>query len=135
MAFTDAQKATIRKYLGWSPRYAQVPEQLEHENAMNSIAAFPEQQTLCEAAIVKLDAHDALMDDVISRQAADAVGTIKLRGNDEWSNWRGVGRMLSGRLASLLGASIGFDYWSTTGPDRNASWSGFGGGDNAVRHG
>lgn len=134
MAFTDSQKATIRKYLGWSPRYAQVPEQLEHELAMNSISAFPEQQALVEAQLTLLDTHFALLTGIRTRQAASAVGEITLRGTGELRDWRKIGRQLCAQLASLLGATVGVDFWGESGPDTNSSWGG-GSSRNAVRFG
>lgn len=116
MAFTDTQKAQIRRWLGWSGRYFQTDSQLEQ--ALLAIAA--ETQLLVEAEITNLTTIDAALSSSSLRThfKAEQVGSITLQGADELELLRSQGRQAVGRIAAMLGVEVRHDAFAGAAPSR-----------------
>jgi hypothetical protein len=68
VALTEAQRVSIRFYLGWSARFHQTDSRLEQ--AMNAIDTLPETQTRVEAVLTDLDSVATAIKDSYSRLKA-----------------------------------------------------------------
>lgn len=120
MAFTDAERVQIRRWMGGSFLFIYHDDRLE--SAMNTVEALPDSgatedyitDTLlvrCEAAFVQLAALEnkllALDADEIKIDAVRAQGAI-----------RQIGRVYSSQLANALGFNAVLrDAWSMADPD------------------
>lgn len=111
MALTDAQRAEIRMFLGWTPRYGQTDNALER--AMNAIETFPADESLITNAIgddppgllASIKDVDSKLIVAHGRLKADNVGSIQLN-RREMSQLYRDGKRMVGRLARLLGVEV-----------------------------
>jgi len=118
MALTDAQKAEIRMFLGWTPRYGQVDDALTR--ALSAIETFPADESLITNAIgddppgllVSIKDVDAKLVNAHGRLKADNVGSIQLN-RAELRQLRSEGKRLVGRLAGILGVEVRGDPFSS----------------------
>lgn len=113
MAFTEAQRVSIRHYLGWSERFHQTWPRLEQ--AMNAIDALsdPAAQTKIESILTKLDAIETSITSAYDRLKAMKVGSIELPGDNEVKTLRSEGRRFAGQLAARLGVEVEYDVFGT----------------------
>lgn len=117
MALTDAERAKIRLYLGWSSRFFASDSALEQ--ALNAIDGLPEALALIQNAIdgsppgllAALEDVDAKLVASHSRLKASVVGSITLN-QGELAELRREGKRLTSRLATLLGVEVVRDVWS-----------------------
>jgi hypothetical protein len=140
MAFTDAQKVSIRNYLGWTIRFRQTDTRLEQ--ALNTISQdiYVEDQTKILAILAELATIDAALVSARGRLKALAVGSITLPGKNEIGMLRSEGRRLVGRLAVEMGVAVRHDVFSGSGPRFFATLdgpdkSGATGGGNMMKQG
>lgn len=103
MAFTGAEKATIRMYLGWSARFAQTDTAVER--AMSAIEGMPDDLALARVHLTELARLDAAITACEARFKADQVGSITLS-QTEISRLRSRGAQVVGRLATLFGVEV-----------------------------
>lgn len=114
MALTDAQKAQIRRYLG----YPDVNRLLHHqlEGALVAISAAGE--TEISGLLAQLATLDAQLQASWGRQKVKKAENVVLAGPDEICALRHEGRRLVGALATLLDVSVRaspFDSGSSVG--------------------
>ena len=114
MALSDAQRAQVRKYLGWPARWWQTTSQLEQ--AMNALDQAAAELAEVLTMLTELAAHDARITACYGRLKAMKVGSIELTGHGEILALRSEGRRLSGRLSAKLGVPIIQDAWGSGGP-------------------
>lgn len=102
MAFTDAEKAEIRLYLGWQARWAAFDGALER--AVNAIGSGPylAEENQAREILAELRRIDAALVGAEKRLKARNVGPIALNAR-ELGDLRDRGRTFVGRLARLLG--------------------------------
>jgi putative ubiquitin-RnfH superfamily antitoxin RatB of RatAB toxin-antitoxin module len=118
MAFTDAQRASIRLYLGWAGRWFQTDFQLEQ--AMDSATA--ETQALVVVELANCATADTAINSASlathfkAASVGNAQGGIVLQGADELELLRNRGRQAAGRIAAMLGVGIRHDAFSAAGP-------------------
>lgn len=135
VVFTDAQRASIRWYLGWSARFHQSDSGLEQ--AMSAIDQETDGATnpLIVAQLTALDGIRDAIAAAYTRLKALEVGSIKLSGPGEIGMLRSEGRRLSGALAATLDVPTRHDVWSGMGNKSSYGPNGSGGGGNTYRHG
>ena len=117
MAFTESEKAKIRMYMGWSPRFHQTDVALEQ--AMNAVDALPDTLVLIQnpiggtppGVIAALEDVDAKITAAHGRLKADTVGSIQLNRSELKQLYREGKRQVS-RLATLLGTEVRRDVFS-----------------------
>ena len=128
MPLSEADKAKIRMYMGWSPRFFQTDVALEQ--AMNAVDNLPEVLTLLQnpingtppGVIASLEDIDAKLVTAHARLKADKVGSIQLNRN-EMRQLRKEGKRLVSRLATYLGTEVKRDVFSGSLPrSRDSHW-------------
>jgi hypothetical protein len=131
MAFSESDKAKIRLYMGWSPRFHQTDVALEQ--AMNAVDNLPEVLALIQnpiggsppGYIASLEALDAKIVEAQENLPADQVGSIKLNRNEMRQLYR-EGKRLVSRLATLLGTEVRTDIFSGRLPrTRSSHWGNY----------
>lgn len=130
MALTAAQKAEVRRWLGWPARFHQFDSRLE--NAMDALATEPEHEAQITnpltgtppGILAELDDIDAKLRDAHKRIKASEVGNIKLNNGREIAWLRREGRRHTRRLAALLGVERRVDVF---GSGDVHTFAGFGG--------
>lgn len=122
-AFTEAQRTSIRRYLGWSARFAQVDTALEL--ALNAIENDTGAYDLVIVLLGKLDGVSTKLDGVYTRLKATQVGTLKLDGATEVAVIRSEGRRFAGQMASIFGVPIRHDAFGAFGPKTTQGWGGY----------
>jgi len=132
MAFTGAEKSTIREYMGWSARFAQSDTALER--AMSAIETFPDDEAKARTHLVELARIDAAITACEARFKAAKVGSITLA-DDELHKLRSRGEERLGRLATLLGVEVRNSPFQPTLPSFRSSWGGPIGGGNSQMQG
>lgn len=106
MAFTDTQKAQIRRALGWSARYYQFDSRLDQ--AMSSLATQPEVELLVTGTLenngilANIDDIQTKLRASHARLKANKVGSIELR-QQEVVQLRSEGDRWVNDLARILG--------------------------------
>ena len=106
MALTEAQRVSIRFYLGWSARFHQFDSRLEQ--AMNAIDSMPtlDTQTKIESLITDLDSLITKLKESYTRLKAMKLGSIVLPGQNEVALLRSEGRRNAEGLAAILGVEV-----------------------------
>src|SRR5581483_5219946 len=115
MALTDAQKDSVRQYMGWTFRFRQTDSQLEL--ALNAV----DQDATVQASVISML---AVLADVDSRivgayeriKAKVLVGDAELMESQEIAILRSEGRRGVGRLASYLGVPVRQDVYGSALP-------------------
>jgi hypothetical protein len=114
MAFTDAQKAKIRRYLGYPDVFRYANSRLE--SAIDVIGARAEVQALVEADLTALEAIDAKLLTVASSQGGlKRIDDIEFYEGQAVSQIRSDGRRLAGRLSITFGVPLAGDVFGTAG--------------------
>lgn len=131
-ALTDAEKATIREYMGWSARFAQTDTALER--AMSAIDGMPAELDKLRAHLTELARIDAALVACEARFKADQVGSITLS-QSELRRLRSRGEERLGRMATLLGVEVRDNPFSPDLPRFRAGRTGPIGGGNEQMHG
>ena len=134
MALDAAERAKIRRYLGWSARFHQTDDMLEQ--AMNAIATEVEDELLVKADLVLLVQIDAELEGIVVIAKATQVGGLQLRAAYQQVVLRSRGRRVSNRIASAMGVTKRGDAFGT----RQAGLARYygtlgGGGDNYYSQG
>ena len=123
MALTDAQKDSVRQYVGWTFRFRQTDSQLEL--ALNAVDQDATVQATVIAMLAALANIDAAILDAYSRIKAKAlVGEIELMESQEIAILRSEGRRNVGRLAGYLGVPVKQDVYSSALPTHFAGYAG-----------
>jgi len=131
MALAESDKAKIRMYMGWSPRFFQTDVALEQ--AMNAIDALPEVLALIQnpiggsppGVIAALEDLDAKITNAHGRLKADKVGSIELNRAEMMQLYREGKRQVS-RLATLMGTEVRRDVFSGRLPrSRDSHWGNY----------
>lgn len=113
MALSNADKAQVRYYLGYSGRFYQVTTVLEQ--AMIAIDTDADIVTLIQSILVTLADVDTRITDALSRlKALRLEGDAVLPGMGEIGGLRSHGRMYAGRMAAILGVPIVRNPFSTS---------------------
>lgn len=112
MAFTEAQRADIRKYLGWPGRWFQTDSRLEQ--AMNGVTA--EHQTQIVGELARLATIDTKLDSASTFFPASRDGNIGIEGAQNLNLLRSQGKQAAGRIAAILGVEVRHDVFSGSGP-------------------
>ena len=135
MAFTDTEKADIRKYLGWQARFAQFDSALERAFSAIGGGAFPAEEQQARDLVTKIKGIETEIDTAHSRFKADKVGPIALNRN-EIRQLVDRGESYIGQLARCMGVPVKGHALRADLPDFGASpWGPMGGGGNAQRQG
>lgn len=123
MAFTAAQRSTIREYLGYSARFLQTDDALER--AMDAVGGggAPEDEAKVLTFLTEAARVDAAILAAESRLKAAKVGSIELNGA-EIEQLRDRGRQNVGRLARVFGVPVRGDAYSGALPTDQASATG-----------
>lgn len=123
MAFTDAQKVSIRRYLGYPLGYYQLSTALE--SMMDKVGGVATEQSAVETILAELVTIDALV--ATSGASASTLGSLKRADDIEWFNTTtesngisvnslGRGKMLIERLRQAFGVPLMGKYFGTTAP-------------------
>lgn len=120
MAFTEAQRVDLRKYLGYPDVYRQYNPRLE--SAFDVIGGRPDTQASIEALMVKIAAVDLAFSNALS------LAGLKRAEEVEWYQamvGKGIsapmaaamalGRILIGRLSTTFGVPVYSDYFGPGG--------------------
>lgn len=127
MALTDAQKDSVRQYVGWTFRFRQTDSQLEM--ALVAVDADATVQATVIAMLASLASIDASITDAYDRIKAKSVDEIQLMESQEIAILRSEGRRFVGRLAGYLGVPVRQDVYSSALPSQFAGYEGpYGGG-------
>ena len=114
MALSDAQKASIRRYLGWPAKHFATDNRLEQ--AMRQLEATAADESLVTSLLTRLDTIQSEIETAVSKRSkAIAVDDIQLRIGYELAARRSVGRQLVGQLSSALGVQIRADAFGSGG--------------------
>ena len=118
MALDGAQRAKVRKYLGYGARYIHVPgDEQRLENAMDAIATVPEDEAQIVVELQRCEQCDQQLEKVFTTVLAVSNGAIHLDAGRQMQIVRSLGTQAAGRIARLLGMPLmnggGF---SPTGP-------------------
>jgi len=105
VAFTDVEKAGIRKYLGWQARFAQFDSALERAFAAIGGGSFPAEEDQARALLGKIQAVEAEIDAAHARFKADKVGSIELN-RREVQQLVERGESYIGQLARCMGVDV-----------------------------
>lgn len=109
MALTEAQRTSIRLYLGWGERFHQFDSRLEQ--AFEAMGTRPEAELLITDTLANGGILASLLDidsklvDAHKRVKADTVGSIKLNRRELKQLYRDGNRFV-GRLARMLGVPV-----------------------------
>lgn len=134
MALTDAQKDSVRQYVGWTFRFRQTDSQLEL--ALNAVDQDATVQATVIAMLATLANVDAAILDAYSRiKAKTLVGEVELMESQEIAILRSEGRRGVGRLAAYLGVPVRQDVYGSSLPTRFAGYFGPYGDSNLPRLG
>ena len=101
MAFSEEQKASIRRYMGWSGRFFNDFD-TQLENAISSIETRPETEALIVENLATLDQLQVEIVGARTRLKARAVGSIQLPRGDEIAILRSEGRRAVSDMAAPL---------------------------------
>lgn len=114
MAFSDAQKTQIRRYLGYPDVYRQAHTRLE--SAIDVVGSRPDTQTLIESDLAALVAIEAkLSGAVLSSAGVRKVDEIEFFQNGSLDITRKEGRRICGRLSVTFGVPLASDVFGTSG--------------------
>lgn len=114
MAFTDAQKAKIRRYLGYPDVFRYANTRLE--SAIDVIGGRAEVQALVEADLTALDAVDTKLSSVASSQGGlKRIDDIEFYEGQAVSQIQSDGRRLVGRLSITFGVPVQGDVFGSGG--------------------
>ena len=114
MAFSDAQKTQIRRYLGYPDVYRQANTRLE--SAIDVVGSRPDTQTLIESDLAALVAIEAkLSGAVLSSAGVRKVDEIEFFQNGNLDITRKEGRRICGRLSVTFGVPLASDVFGTSG--------------------
>lgn len=135
MALTDAQRDSVRQYVGWTFRFRQTDSQLEL--ALNAVDQDATVQATVIAMLAALANIDAAILDAYSRiKAKTLVGEVELMESQEIAILRSEGRRNVGKLAGYLGVPVRQDVYGSALPERFAGYGGpYGGSNNLPRLG
>ena len=134
MALTDAQKDSVRQYVGWTFRFRQTDSQLEL--ALNAVDQDTTVQATVTGMLATLANVDAAILDAYSRiKAKTLVGEVELMESQEIAILRSEGRRGVGRLAAYLGVPVRQDVYGSALPSRFAGYFGSYGDSNLPRLG
>lgn len=124
MAFTDAQKVSIRRYLGYPLGFYDLNYRLE--SMMDKVGASAVEQAAVETILAELVTVDAAI--ATAGASASSAGSLKaIVGDVEWYNTTtesntssidalGRGKMLIERLRQSFGVELGGRYFGTAPP-------------------
>ncbi len=129
---TDEEKAKIRRYLGWSARWAQFDRALT--GSLSAIEVFPAEVDLLREDLAECVRLDAAIVAAETRLKATSVGPIDLNAG-EIGALRDRGRTHVARIAGTLGVEVKRDAFGSTLPTTSAGPWGQTGGGNAQRQG
>ncbi len=117
MAFSEAQRVQLRKWLGYASAHRQINTWLE--SAFDLVGGYPDSQTEVESILAKLALVDPKVDASMTTAGLKMVG----RGKAEWfpngavmTSVGNVGRLYCQRLATIFGVEIGDDAFSGGAP-------------------
>lgn len=110
MAFSEAQRAKIRLYMGWPARFFQ--EESALEQSMNAVESEVDTYNEIVVILTRLDDIDTRITACYTRLKAMQVGAIKLPGQLELGALRSEGMRVASHLASILGIEIRNNYWT-----------------------
>ena len=114
MAFSDAQKTQIRRYLGYPDVYRQANTRLE--SAIEVVGSRPDTQTLIESDLAALVAIEAkLSGAVLSSAGVRKVDEIEFFQNGSLDITRKEGRRICGRMSVTFGVPLASDVFGTSG--------------------
>lgn len=135
MALTDAQKDSVRQYVGWNFRFRQTDSQLEM--ALNAVDLDTTAQATVITILGSLSSIDTAITDAYSRiKAKTLVGEVELMESQEIAILRSEGRRFVGRLAAYLGVPVRQDVYGSALPHQFSGYLGpYGGTGNLPRLG
>jgi len=107
MALSDANKAKVRRYLG----YPDVNRETYHALEGALVALSSDGEDVAGGLLTSLDTCHAALQDSWSRQKVVRAEEVTLAGPDEIRALRAEGRRLSAELASLFDVPIRRDIW------------------------
>lgn len=111
MALTDAQRATVRLYMGWPSRWHQTSNELEQ--AMSALDSSPEDLANVSAILPKIaDIDERILKSLGCVKVAEA-DSVRLKDDNGLSLLRREGRRLVNQLSSVLGCPRGTDYFGS----------------------
>ena len=111
MAFTEAQRATIRLYLGWPARFRSTHNELEQ--AMTAVGEVAEDSANLLAILPKIAAIDTRLASAMGGSKVDQAGSIILKADNGTSILRREGRRLVRQLSAILACPAGSDFFGT----------------------
>lgn len=111
MSLTDAQRATVRLYMGWPSRWHQTSNELEQ--SMSALDSSPDDEANVVALLPKIANIDTLLTKSLGGAKVEQAGSVKLKDDNGASILRKEGRRLVRQLSSVLGCPIGTDHFSS----------------------
>lgn len=113
MAFSDTQKAKIRRYLGYPDIYRDHDPRLE--SALDVVGGRAEVQALIEADLAALEALETKLTSTQSYGGVRRADDIEFFPGEQIASLRTEGRRFVGRMSITLGVPIASDVFGSTG--------------------
>ncbi len=114
MAFSEAQRVKIRKYLGFPDTFQQNNTRLE--SAMNVIGSRPDTQAAVEAVLTDLATAETQVAASFTTAGLKRAEDVEwYEGGTEIRSKLGLGRMHAARLSIIMGVPLVGDYFGTSG--------------------
>lgn len=106
MALTDAQRSSVRRYLGHSGRYLQTSES-RLDQALNAISGSEADEQLIADLLVLCDGVMTEITATVRKVAkAGALGSIRIDGARTLGILKSEGRMYCAQISNVLGVPI-----------------------------
>lgn len=112
--FTLAERARIRRLLGWQARFLQLDTKLE--SAMDAINGSPADQDIVLDILTKLTALDTRIESAQVKFGVDKVGSIELDSTTMLGLLRGEAKRLVDNMAMLLGVEVKANFYGGGAP-------------------
>lgn len=133
MAFTGDEKRNIRELLGWPERFLQSDSALER--AIDAVENRPDAETRIRSLLSEADDLFTEMLAARKRLKAHKAGEHLLDAGYEIDEIQALGRLVSGRIASMLGVEVRHDAWAAAGPRFRSGFYGPQGDGNTMSFG
>lgn len=113
MAFSEAQKAQIRRYLGYPDVFRYANTRLE--SALDVVGGRPDTQALIESDLTALAVIETQLTNAVASGGIKKVDEIEFFEIGQTSKIRSDGRRICGRLSITLGVPLAGDAFGEQG--------------------
>lgn len=123
MALTEAQKSSVRLFLGWPARFYQ-NSPLEQAMDALGVATYAQDEAKLLAVLPKIEAIDAKITATLGHcLAMEQTDAVKFKADNGLGLLRREGRRLVKQLAAILDTPVASDYFGTGGPPNMGNYA------------